>query len=631
LRARTRRQPVERKLYRPVAGNYHRDMTALIEDYALIGDCETAALVSRNGSIDWLCLPRFDSDACFASLLGKPENGFWRLAPRGRAQVKRQYRTETLILETEFETSTGSVTLIDFMPLRKTDPQIVRIIRGNRGSVRMHMDLAIRFDYGRTVPWVTRRENGSLAAIAGPHLLVLHSSVPVRGEGLCTVSDFTVKAGGTVHFELQHGSSFARAPSLMDPKSALQKTEDSWRRWISRCRYRGPWEDALERSLITLKALTYEPTGGVLAAPTTSLPEQPGGTRNWDYRYCWLRDATFTLLALMNAGYQREARRWRDWLARSVAGSANQIQTLYGVAGEREVSEWEVPWLAGYRGAVPVRVGNAASEQLQLDVFGELSDVLHRALLDRVTRRDETNFALQREILDHLEKVWHEPDHGIWEVRGKTRHFTHSKVMAWVAFDRAIRTAEQLRLKAPLDRWRSIRTRIHQEVCRHGFNPKLGSFVQFYGSKQVDANLLLIPLVGFLPPNDARIAGTVRQIEAKLLRRGLVLRYDTRRVDDGLPEGEGAFLPCTFWLADNYALLGRHAEAERLLERLLKLRNDVGLLSEEYHLETRHLVGNFPQAFSHVALVNTIINLYTKRGPAFQRSGPNHRPNLPVL
>jgi GH15 family glucan-1,4-alpha-glucosidase len=594
-------------------------MAALIEDYALIGDCETAALVSHAGSIDWLCLPRFDSDACFASLLGKPENGCWQIVPHGRVEVKRQYRQATLILETDFVTSTGSVTLIDFMPLRKTNPQIVRMVRGNRGSVRMRMDLRIRFDYGRTVPWVTRREDGSLGATAGPHLLIFHSSVPVRGEGLCTVSDFTVEAGATVHFELQHGSSFGRAPSAMDPHSALRKTEESWRKWISRCKYDGPWADALKRSLITLKALTYEPTGGVLAAPTTSLPEQPGGSRNWDYRYCWLRDATFTMLALMHAGYHREARRWRDWLARSVAGSASQIQVLYGVAGEREVSEWEVPWLAGYRGASPVRVGNAASQQLQLDVFGELADVLHRGRA-RVTRSSQASFDLQREILSHLKKIWREPDHGIWEVRGKPRHFTHSKVMAWVAFDRAIKTAEQLQLKAPLERWRSIRARIHSDVCRYGFSRKLGSFVQFYGSKEVDANLLLIPLVGFLPPTDPRIAGTVRQIEAKLLRNGFVLRYDPRRINDGLPRGEGAFLPCTFWLADNYALLGRPAEAKQLLERLLKLRNDVGLLSEEYHLETRRLVGNFPQAFSHVALVNTIVNLYTKRGPAFHRS-----------
>lgn len=603
-------------------------MPSLIEDYALIGDCETAALISRNGSIDWLCLPRFDSDACFASLLGNRDNGFWRIAPHGRARTKRQYRKGTLILETEFVTSTGSVTLIDFMPLRKTNPVIVRIVRGHRGTVRMRMELAIRFDYGRTVPWVTRRNDGSLSAIAGPHQLIIHSSVPLRGMGLCTVSDFTVKAGGAVHFQIQHGSSYAAAPSAMDPKSALKKTEESWRKWISRCKYRGPWADALERSLITLKALTYEPTGGVLAAPTTSLPEQPGGSRNWDYRYCWLRDATFTLLALMNAGYQREAQRWRDWLARSVAGSGDQVQTLYGVAGEREVSEWEVPWLRGYRGASPVRVGNAASEQLQLDVFGELADVLHRSH-GRMVRSPEANFALQQEMLGHLEKIWREPDHGIWEVRAKKQHFTHSKVMAWVAFDRAIKTAEQRRLKVPLQRWRSIRTRIHKEVCRYGFNRKLGSFVQAYGSKEVDANLLLIPLVGFLPAADPRIAGTVRQIEAKLLQKGFVIRYNTHRVDDGLPSGEGAFLPCTFWLADNYELLGRHSEAERLLERLLKLRNDVGLLSEEYHLQSRHLVGNFPQAFSHVAMVNTIINLYTRRGPAFQRSNSHSRHSLP--
>jgi GH15 family glucan-1,4-alpha-glucosidase len=599
-------------------------MPSLIEDYALIGDCETAALVSRKGSIDWLCLPRFDSDGCFAALLGKPENGCWQIAPRAHTTIKRRYRKDTLILETEFVTSTGSVTLIDFMPLRKTNPQIVRIVRGDLGNVRMRMDLMIRFDYGRTVPWVTRREDGSLVAIAGPHLLILHSPVPARGEGLCTVSDFTVKAGQTLHFDLQHGSSFGRIPSAMDSVSALKKTEENWRKWISRCKYRGPWADALERSLITLKALTYEPTGGVLAAPTTSLPEQPSGTRNWDYRYCWLRDATFTLLALMNAGYQREAWRWRDWLARSVAGSANQIQILYGVAGEREVSEWEVSWLPGYRGASPVRVGNAASEQLQLDVFGELADVLHRAR-GPVASGFHANFDLQRGILSHLEKIWRHPDHGIWEVRAKKQQFTHSKVMAWVAFDRAIRTAEQLQLKAPLDRWRSIRTRIHKEVCRHGFNRKLGSFVQSYGSKQLDASLLLLPLVGFLPADDPRIAGTVRQIEAKLLRDGFVFRYDTRQVDDGLPEGEGAFLPCTFWLADNYKLIGRHAEAEQVLARLLKLRNDVGLLSEEYHVQSRHLVGNFPQAFSHVAMVNTIINLYTKRGPAFQRSNSHKR------
>jgi len=601
-------------------------MAELIENYALIGDCETAALVSRNGSIDWLCLPRFDSDACFSSLLGRRENGSWQLAPQAKATIHRQYRKGTLILETEFVTSSGSVTLIDFMPLRKTNPQIVRIIRGNRGSVRMRMDLIIRFDYGRTVPWVNRRGDGSLAAIAGPHRLILHSSVPVRGEGLCTVSHFTVKAGERVHFEIQHGSSFGRAPSAMDSRSALKRTEESWRKWISRCKYRGPWADALERSLITLKALTYEPTGGILAAPTTSLPEQPGGTRNWDYRYCWLRDATFTLLALMNAGYQREAQRWRDWLARSVAGSANQVQILYGVAGEREASEWEVPWLTGYRGAAPVRIGNAASRQLQLDVFGELSDVLLRA---RGRRRhdSEGDLGLHREILGHLEEIWRQPDHGIWEVRGKKQHFTHSKVMAWVAFDRSIKAAEQLRLKAPLERWRSIRTRIHKEVCRRGFSQKLGSFVQSYGSRELDANLLLIPLVGFLPPSDPRVVGTVRQIERHLLRDGFVLRYDTRRVNDGLPSGEGAFLPCSFWLADNYELLGRHAEAEQLLERLLKLRNDVGLLSEEYHLKTRRLAGNFPQAFSHVALVNTVINLYTKRGPALQRS--QSRPGLP--
>jgi GH15 family glucan-1,4-alpha-glucosidase len=594
-------------------------MPSAIEDYALIGDCETSALVARDGSLDWLCLPRFDSDACFAALLGNPKNGRWQIAPVDSAKVRRRYRQRTLILETEFETDKGTVTLIDFMPLRKDNPEIVRLVRCNRGSVRMQMDLVIRFDYGRTVPWVTRQEDGALVALAGPHLLVLRTSVPVRGEDLRTVSEFTMTDGGTASFELTYGDSFQPVPAAADLEKSLQETDEWWREWISRCKYHGPHAEAVERSLITLKALTYEPTGGIVAAPTTSLPEQPGGKRNWDYRFCWLRDATFTLFALMHAGYHEEAGRWRDWLVRSVAGSAAQLQVVYGVAGERHLLEWEVPWLSGHFGASPVRVGNAAFDQLQLDIFGELGDVLHhaRSLEDD---NQEAHFDLQTSLLEHLQKIWRQPDRGIWEVRGPARHFTHSKVMAWVAFDRAIKSIEEFGLEGPLDQWRSLRDEIHGEVCRLGFDAELGSFVQSYGSKEVDASLLLIPLVGFLPASDPRIAGTVRQIEKQLLREGFVLRYETHRVEDGLPAGEGAFLPCSFWLADSYKLMGRDADAERLLNRLLQLPNDVGLLAEEYHLGEKRLVGNFPQAFSHVALVNTIINLYTERGPAHRRS-----------
>jgi GH15 family glucan-1,4-alpha-glucosidase len=594
-------------------------MPSPIEDYALIGDCETAALVARDGSLDWLCLPRFDSDACFAALLGGAENGRWQLAPVAKAKVRRRYRPRTLILETEFETETGTVTLIDFMPLRQGNPEIIRLVRCDRGSVRMRMELVMRFDYGRTVPWVTRKSDGSLLALAGPHLLVLRTDVPVRGEDLKTVSEFTVSQGNTAVFELTYGNSFLPVPAASDPEKCLRESDEWWCKWISRCSYHGPWAEIVERSLITLKALTYEPTGGIVAAPTTSLPEQPGGNRNWDYRFCWLRDATFTLFAFMHAGYHEEAFRWRDWLVRSVAGSADQLQVVYGVAGERHLMEWEVPWLKGYYGASPVRVGNAAIQQLQLDIFGELGDVLHHA---RSIERDNghAHFDLQISLLDHLQKIWCKPDHGIWEVRGPEKHFTHSKVMAWVAFDRAVRSVQEFGLQGPVDEWRAIRKEIHDEVCRLGFDAELGSFVQSYGSKEVDASLLLIPIVGFLPSSDPRVAGTVRQIEKELLRDGFVMRYQTQRIEDGLTSGEGAFLACSFWLADNYMLMGRHAEAEQLLQRILRLQNDLGLLAEEYHLEEKHLVGNFPQAFSHVALVNTITNLYTEHGPAQRRS-----------
>jgi len=594
-------------------------MPCAIEDYALIGDCQTAALVGRDGSLDWLCLPRFDSDACFAALLGNAENGRWQLAPVAKAKVRRRYRPRTLILETEFETDTGTATLIDFMPLRKGHPEIIRMVRCDRGSVRMCMDLVIRFDYGRSVPWVTRRKDGALLALAGPHLLVFRTNVSIRGEDLKTVGEFTVTAGSTATFELTYGSSFLPVPAAGDLEKSLRETDEWWCKWISRCTYHGPWAETVERSLITLKALTYEPTGGIVAAPTTSLPEQPGGQRNWDYRFCWLRDATFTLFAFMHAGYYEEASRWRDWLVRSVAGSADQLQVLYGVAGERHLMEWEVPWLPGYCGALPVRVGNAAIQQLQLDIFGELGDVLHHARsLEKDNRR--AHFDLQISLLQYLQKIWRQTDHGIWEVRGPEKHFTHSKVMAWVAFDRAVRSIEEFGFEGPVEEWRAIRDQIHDEVCSLGFDAELGSFVQSYGSKEVDASLLLIPLVGFLPPSDPRIAGTVRQIEKQLLRDGFVLRYETHRVEDGLPSGEGAFLACSFWLADNYKLMGRDSEAEELLERLLQLQNDVGLLAEEYHVGEKRLVGNFPQAFSHVALVNTITNLYTEHGPAHQRS-----------
>jgi GH15 family glucan-1,4-alpha-glucosidase len=599
-------------------------MPSAIEDYALIGDCETAALVARDGSLDWLCLPRFDSGACFAALLGNSENGRWQISPLVNAKVRRRYRPRTLILETEFETETGTVTLIDFMPLRSGNPEIVRIVRCDRGSVRMCMDLVMRFDYGRTVPWVTRQHDGALRAIAGPHLLVLRTSVPTKGKYLRTVSEFTVTAGSEATFELTYGSSHQPTPPAIDVEKSLRETDEWWCKWISPCKYRGRFAEVVERSLITLKALTYEPTGGIVAAPTTSLPEEPGGQRNWDYRFCWLRDATFTLLALMHAGYYEEASRWGDWLARSVAGSPDQIQVLYGVAGERLMMEWEVPWLSGYFGASPVRIGNAAIAQVQLDIFGELGDALHQSRSIEQSNR-HAHFDLQIAILKHLEKIWREPDRGIWEVRGPDKHFTHSKVMAWVAFDRAVRSAEQFGMKGPADQWRVTRNEIHDAVCRLGFDAQLGSFVQSYGSKEVDASLLLLPLVGFLAHSDLRIAGTVRQIEKKLLREGFVLRYETERVEDGLPSGEGAFLACSFWLADNYKLMGRDVEAQQLLERLLALQNDVGLLAEEYHLKNKRLVGNFPQAFSHVALINTIINLFSETGPAHRRSRPREQ------
>jgi GH15 family glucan-1,4-alpha-glucosidase len=594
-----------------------------IEDYALLGDCETAALVSRDGSIDWLCWPRFDSGACFAALLGTPDNGRWRVAPLDpNATSTRQYRGDTLILETTFVSSDGEVTVIDFMPLRGSMSDLVRIVRGRRGRVAMRSELVLRFNYGSSIPWVTRIDGGAIRAIAGPDMVIMRSNVPLRGEGLSTVSEFTVGPDETACFVMTYGPSHLEAPSGVDAQKALADTEAFWKAWASRCSYRGEWREPVMRSLVTLKALTYRPTGGIVAAPTTSLPEQPGGPRNWDYRYCWLRDATLTLLALMDAGYIEEAQAWREWLLRAVAGHPADLQIMYGLAGERHLMEWEVPWLQGYEQSLPVRVGNAAYGQLQIDVFGEVLDALHHARRHGLTGGDAWN--LQTALVGYLETVWDKPDRGIWEVRGAHQHFTHSKVMAWVALDRAIKTAEHFTLDGPLDRWRNLRERIHAEVCARGFNASMSSFVQAYGSTQLDASLLQIALVGFLPPDDPRVVGTVAAIEQRLVADGLVYRYDSELTDDGLPPGEGAFLACSFWLADNFALLGRHDDARWLFEQLLALRNDVGLLSEEYDPRARRMTGNFPQAFSHVALVDTALNLSSPREargrPAEQRA-----------
>jgi GH15 family glucan-1,4-alpha-glucosidase len=584
-------------------------MASRIEDYAMIGDCETAALVGRDGSLDWLCLPRFDSGACFAALLGTPEHGRWLLAPASPAiRVTRRYRSDTLILETEFHTEQGSATLIDFMPLREGHPHLVRLVRGDRGEVQILMELILRFDYGDLVPWVSRLEDGTLRALAGPSMVVLRTPAPLRGEDLKTVSEFTVKAGETVPFVLTHGPSHLPVPEKIDAQEALRCTDEFWKKWISGCTYRGPYDEIVRRSLITLKALTYWPTGGITAAATTSLPEKIGGPRNWDYRYCWLRDATLTLQVLRDSGFDEEAQDWRDWMVRAAAGSPDKVQIMYGLGGERRLKEWELDWLPGYEGSKPVRVGNAAVEQLQLDVYGEIAGVMHHARKGELSEH-EHGIELEWALLDHLEKIWREPDEGIWEVRGSRQQFTHSKVMAWVAFDSAIKSCEQFGLKGPLDRWRAVRQEIHEDVCRDGFNPMLGSFVQFYGSNNLDASLLLIPRVGFLPASDYRVQGTIRSIEQKLIRDAFVMRYDTHETDDGLPPGEGVFLPCSFWLADAYALAGRRNDAKNLFERLLKVVNDVGLISEEYDPEGKRLVGNFPQAFSHVALVNTALTL----------------------
>ena len=585
-------------------------MSALIEDYALIGDCETAALVGRDGSIDWLCWPRFDSGACFAALLGGPEHGRWLIAPKNTmARVTRRYLDGSLVLVTTFETASGIVELVDFMPPRDGSADLVRLVRGVRGRVELRTEFILRFDYGSIVPWVESLEDGGgLRAIAGPDTVVLRTSVPLHGRDLTTVGEFTVAAGEVVPFVLSYGPSHLPSPQGIDAERALRETEAFWRAWSDRCAPAGPWTEAVKRSLTVLKGLTYAPTGGIVAAPTTSLPEQAGGVRNWDYRYCWLRDAAFTLDALGSAGYYDEARDWQNWLLRAVAGRPEQLQIMYGLGGERRLPEWEVPWLPGFEGARPVRVGNAAAAQLQLDVYGEILGAMFEARVHGL-RPVERWSAIGPAFLDHLETVWREPDEGIWEVRGPRQHFTHSKVMAWVAFDRAVKAVEQFGLTGPVERWRAVRDAIHADVCRNGFDSELGSFVQAYGSKALDASLLLLPMVGFLPPSDPRIVGTVRAIERRLLVDGLVFRYDTGETEDGLPPGEGAFLACSFWFVDNLILQGRVAEAHAMFERLLALRNDVGLLAEEYDPRAQRQMGNFPQAFSHVALVNTAYKL----------------------
>ena len=594
-------------------------MALRIEDYGLIGDCESAALVGRDGSIDWLCMPRFDSGACFANLLGTPKNGRWQIAPTGQVRAtRRRYVEGTLVLETEFETADGVVALTDFMPIQGTRPHVIRLVDGKKGRVAMRSELILRFDYGSIVPWVQHAPDG-ISAIAGPDAVRLRTPVKLRGEDFTTVGDFTVSAGERVPFVLSWFPSNQRPPAAIDADEALSGTVAWWKAWSDRCCHEGTYHKIVQRSLITLKALTYAPTGGIVAAPTTSLPEEIGGVRNWDYRFCWLRDATFTLYSLLNAGYQEEAGAWREWLLRAVAGDPTMTQIMYGLAGERRLTELELKWLPGYDNSRPVRIGNAASEQFQLDVYGEVLDAMYqsrKAGLQNV----EAGWDLEKALVGFVETAWKKPDEGIWEERGPRQHFTHSKVMAWVALDRAIKSAENYDLKGPVERWKRVRQEIHETVCRDGFDPQMNSFKQAFGNKNLDAALLMIPMVGFLPASDPRVRGTVAAIQKHLLNDGFVQRYDTAKTEDGLPPGEGAFLPCTFWLADNLALMGRYDEAREIFERLLGLCNDVGLMAEEYDPKRKRLVGNFPQAFSHVALANTANNLVRpEKGPAQQR------------
>lgn len=582
-------------------------MSAPIADYALIGDCHTGALVSRDGSIDWLCLPRFDSGACFASLLGSAEHGRWQIQPQGEFCTTRRYRGDTLILETEFETADGSATVIDFMPPRAARPNVVRTVVGRSGRVTMRLELVVRPDYGSLIPWVRRYDSG-IRAVVGPDGFQVASDVDLRGEDFKTLADFAVDGGQSVSFVLTWFPSHEEPPSHIDPQGSLVETEAWWRNWSGRCQYRGQWRDAVMRSLITLKAMTYAPTGGIVAALTTSLPEQLGGQRNWDYRCCWPRDSAFTLFALTECGYIDEAVAWRDWLLRAAAGDPAQIQSVYGVAGEHRLEELELSWLPGYEKSAPVRVGNSAFAQLQIDVYGELMSAMYLAA-QRGLPQDDNAWRMQKVLIEHLESIWQQPDEGIWEIRGQRRHFTHSKVLAWVAVDRAVKMIERRGLDGPRDHWKNLRDVIHEDVCRRGFSAEKNCFVQFYGSRNVDASLLMLPLVGFLPPDDGRIIGTVDAVERELLDKGIVRRYDTATGVDGLKAGEGKFLLCSFWLAENLMLQGRRQEAVELHERLLGLCNDVGLLSEEYDPHAKLLLGNFPQALSHVALINSARNL----------------------
>ncbi|HET8578930.1 MAG TPA: glycoside hydrolase family 15 protein [Methylomirabilota bacterium] len=594
-------------------------MAARIEDYALVGNCQTAALVARDGSMDWLCVPRFDSPACFAALLGTSEHGRWQLAPaRSIRAVRRRYRGSTLVLETEFETDEGVAVVVDCLPTHTDSFDVIRVVEGRAGRVAMRSELVIRFDYGSVVPWVRRTDDG-LSAIGGPDALRLRTPVELKGRDFRTYAEFTVSAGERVPFVLTWHPSHLPPPAAGDAEQEVRKTEEWWREWAKGCKYEGPWQDAVLRSLITLKALTYAPTGGLVAAPTTSLPEQPGGTRNWDYRYCWLRDATFALYALMIGGYMDEARAWREWLLRSVAGHPAEVNTLYGVRGERRLPELELSWLPGFEGSAPVRVGNAAHQQFQLDVYGEVMDAMHTARRSGLPP-DDNAWQVERLLAGFVEKAWERPDEGIWEVRGPRRHFTHSKMMAWVALDRAVKAVERFGLAGPVDHWRTVRDTIHTDVCRRGFDAGLNAFVQYYGSRRLDASLLMMPLVGFLPATDPRMQGTVKAIQKHLMADGFVARYETAPDVDGLPPGEGAFLPCTFWLADNLALTGHREEAVEIFERLLAVRNDVGLLAEEYDPVGRRLLGNFPQAFSHLSLINTARNLGESGGPAEHRA-----------
>ncbi len=595
-----------------------------IEDYGIVGDLQTAALVGRSGSIDWLCFPRFDSSSCFGALLGTPENGRWLIAPAaGGPATARCYRDQTLVLESEWTTSTGRVRVIDFMPPRQKAPDIVRIVEGLDGSVEMRTELMIRLDYGSVTPWVQRLDDDTLLALGGPDGITVRTPVDLEPSGMSHVARFDVRAGDRVPFVLTWFPSNEQRPVPVDAELALRETEAYWREWMNGCRYQGEYREAVHSSLLTLKALTYEPTGGIVAAPTTSLPELVGGVRNWDYRYCWLRDATLSLLALMNAGFIDEARAWRNWLLRAVAGDPAKAQILYGVGGQRRINESELDWFPGYEGSRPVRVGNAAHAQFQLDVYGEVMDALHQARSHGLPADDHA-WSLQRNLMDFLEGAWDRPDEGIWEVRGPRRHFTHSKVLAWVAFDRAVDTVERFDLPGPIDKWRQIRQHIHDEVCREAFDTRRNSFMQSYGSDELDASTLLIPLVGFLPATDPRVAGTIDAIQRDLTRDGFVERYAVKAQNDvdGLPGGEGVFLPCSFWLVDALLLQGRREEAQALFEKLLAIRNDLGLISEEYDPVARRLLGNFPQAFTHVGLVVSAYNLSAHPGPATQRPSP---------